>query len=180
VAVGAQATVRVTVVPSAPGVVALTAGVTGAEPDPALTDNTAVQATAVNGPSGPGSPAPPGSPVTPPASAARCAPRPSNQVAVVRDGPERLRVTIAAGTLPATPVNALREVRFGPAQNALIDVPDGPSGSTGGFTVRPPDGARLTFYVRRASPGGAATVPLILIDECGEYRTFVGGGAGAF
>jgi uncharacterized repeat protein (TIGR01451 family) len=176
-AVGAQATVRVAVVPTSAGVVALTAGVTGAEADPALADNTAVQTTAVNGPGGPGSPAPPG---PPPAGGSRCAPRPTNPVAVVRDGPERLRVTISAGTLPATPSNALREVRFGAAQNALIDIPSGPSGSPGGFAHRPSDGVVLTFFVRRASPSGAATVPLVLIDECGEYRTFVGGGPSAF
>jgi hypothetical protein len=99
---------------------------------------------------------------------------------VVRAGPERLQVTVAVGVLPGTPANTLREVRFGVAQNALIDVPGGPSGSSGGFTHRPPEGSILTFFVRRISPAGGATVPLILVDECGEYPTFVGGGPDAF
>ena len=37
-----------------------------------------------------------------------------------------------------------------------------------------------TLTVRRVAPGQATTVPLTIVDGCGEWKTFVGGGAGAF
>jgi hypothetical protein len=99
----------------------------------------------------------------------------------VRDGPERPRVTITVGTLPATPTSSLRELRLGAATNALLDVPAGPSGATGDLTVRLPSAAsETTNFVRRAAPRGAATVPLVIVDECGEFQTFVVGGPAAF
>ena len=39
--------------------------------------------------------------------------------------------------------------------------------------------ADYSFTIRRANTG-AVTVPLTVIDNCGEWKTFVGGGAGAF
>jgi len=39
----------------------------------------------------------------------------------------------------------------------------------------PPDTRATTFTVRRASPG-AVTVPLVLVDRCGEWPTLVGAG----
>jgi hypothetical protein len=40
---------------------------------------------------------------------------------------------------------------------------------------------QVTFQVRRG-PGGAAstTVPFVVHDDCGGWKTFVGGGASAF
>jgi hypothetical protein len=117
-------------------------------------------------------------PAPPPAQA--CIPRPNVATSLVRDGPERLRVTIAAHTTATTPDNRLAGIRFLPGVNALVDV-GGQVGRTGGFTVAFPDGPRQTdFYVRRATPGQPVTLPLVVIDSCGEFRTFVGGGVNAF
>jgi len=66
-----------------------------------------------------------------------------------------------------TPNNALQELRFGAARNAVIEV-EGQSRGVGNTAVALATGTRqTTFIVRRASPG-AVTVPLAVIDGCGE------------
>jgi hypothetical protein len=109
-----------------------------------------------------------------------CSPRPQVAVRVARGAPGQLLATIAATTSVGTPTNWLSELRFGAATNALIDA-GSTIGATGNFTVRLASGTTQTsFTVRRASPGRATTVPLVVVDRCGEWRTFVGGGPSAF
>jgi hypothetical protein len=92
-----------------------------------------------------------------------------------RSGDGRLLVTVAASGANTW----LTALRFTQTPNALVDLP-GQSGRTGSFTVGLPDGTTSTqFWVRRAS-AGAATVRLVVVDRCGEWPTFVGGGPGAF
>jgi hypothetical protein len=51
----------------------------------------------------------------------------------------------------------------------------------GNFTVTfPPGTQQATFYVLRQTAGQATTVPLTVIDGCGAWPTFVGGGPTAF
>src|SRR5439155_26001065 len=72
--------------------------------------------------------------------------------------------------------NAIGELRFGTARNAVIDLPDGRVGQTGGVTYRPTSRqSRVTFQVRRTA-GGGGTVPFTVVDDCGTWQTFVGGG----
>jgi hypothetical protein len=79
------------------------------------------------------------------------------------------------------PSNRVRELRFGATTNTLLDVPGGPTGVPGPFAFSPPAGVmEATFFVRRAVAGLAALVPLVVVDACGEWPTFVGGGPGAF
>jgi hypothetical protein len=60
-------------------------------------------------------------------------------------------------------------------------VTGGPSGATGSFNVALPAGTQqAAFTVRPASSGGAVTVPLVVVDNCGAWPTFVGGGPSAF
>jgi len=112
-----------------------------------------------------------------------CTPRPAVGVNVVAAGSGRLQVTISSGTAPATPGNRLLGVRATIPSNAVVDVPNGPQGLTG--TVNLPVvtqgqlGAQNVFVVRRTAPG-AVHVPLLIIDTCGEWPTFVGGGPNAF
>jgi hypothetical protein len=40
--------------------------------------------------------------------------------------------------------------------------------------------AGTTLTVERLTPGQATTVPLTMVDACGEWPTFVGGGPTAF
>jgi hypothetical protein len=41
-------------------------------------------------------------------------------------------------------------------------------------------GTRQTVFVIQRLNSGAVIVPLTVIDGCGEWRTFVGGGPNAF
>jgi hypothetical protein len=110
---------------------------------------------------------------------ASCVPRPSVRVSAVPSGPGRIRVTITVQSSGGTPNNTLQAVRFEAAVNALIDIPGGPTASAGNSTYMPPPGTReVRFFVRRTSPGAAMQVPLIVVDSCGDWRTFVGAGTG--
>ena len=87
---------------------------------------------------------------------------------------------MSASTSAALPNNRLREIRFGEATNALIDVRD-TRGAAGSFSTPLPDRPQqLSFTVRRQQSTQATTVPLVAIDDCGEWVTLVGGGPGAF
>ncbi len=122
----------------------------------------------------PAPPAPP-TPTPTPTPQPVCTPRPTVGISAVPSGTGRLQVTVSAG---AGPLSALR---FGAATNALIDVPGFVTGASGNFNVSLPAGtAQTTFFVRRASPGLATTVPFVVVDGCGEWQTFVGGGPAAF
>jgi hypothetical protein len=109
-----------------------------------------------------------------------CVPRPSVRVTTARTGAGRLQVTIAAGTSTGAPTNQLQSLQFGAASGALLDV-GSHVGATGNLTVTlPPNTQHTTFTVRQAAAGQAATVPLTVVDACGAWPTFVGGGAAAF
>lgn len=108
------------------------------------------------------------------AAAAVCSPRPSVTITTARGAPGTLNVTVKSGLGP------IQSLRFGDARSALVDIPNGPTGSSGGFTHTPSGNvSQLTFTVRRNGPGGA-TVPFVVADVCGEWPTFVGGGPNAF
>jgi hypothetical protein len=95
-------------------------------------------------------------------------------------GAGRLRVTVTAGTTPATPINRLVELRFGAGTNTLVDV-GGQTGRSGSFTVPLADRpATVSFVVQRAIAGQASHLPFTVVDVCGLWPTFVGGGPSAF
>jgi hypothetical protein len=82
-------------------------------------------------------------------------------------------------TADASAHAALQALRFGNATNAQIDA-GGQSGA-GSFSVSLPSGTRqTTFTLTRLAAGQAATVPLVVVDSCGEWPTVVGGGPSAF
>jgi hypothetical protein len=109
-----------------------------------------------------------------------CGPRPTVGITTVPDGDGRLRVTITPNTAPATPGNRLLQLRATIPANARVDVVDGTPDLTGQQVIPVGAGIRpMVLYVRRVSPG-PVTVPLVIVDTCGEWPTFVGGGATAF
>lgn len=124
------------------------------------------------------SPVPPGPPGRPrPSPEPNCTPRPPVDVSVTRLGSGGLRVTVTVSGVN----NAIREVRFGAANNLEIDIPGRASAPGGNFTHAVPAGRQhLTFVIRKQHAAGAATAPLIVVDGCGEWRTFVGGGSASF
>jgi hypothetical protein len=103
-----------------------------------------------------------------------CSPRPAVQVSTSGSG-GRLSVTVSA----TGQNNTIAALQFTRTSNALVDV-GGQSGRTGVFTAGL-SGTSPTagFTVRRATPG-AATVSLTVVDRCGAWPTFVGGGPSAF
>jgi hypothetical protein len=103
-----------------------------------------------------------------------CSPRPPVQVSSAAGG-GGLLVTVAATGAN----NRVLSLQFSETRNALVDA-GGQAGRSGVFTVPlPGSGATTTFTLRRAA-GGAATVSLSVVDRCGAWDTFVGGGASAF
>ena len=107
--------------------------------------------------------------------AAACSPRPPVKVDVTAGSEGQLQVTITAGAPP------VRELRFGPASNALLDLPGAAPGSPGSQVVTlPASSSQYTFTVRRVGSDQGSTVPLVVVDGCGDWPTFVGGGTGAW
>jgi hypothetical protein len=116
-------------------------------------------------------PTPTPTPVPPPT----CTPRPRVSLQTARSGDGRLLVTISASGAN----NWLTALRFTQTTGVLVDLP-GQSGQSGSFSVGLPSGQTSTqFWLRRTSTG-VATAQLIVVDRCGDWRTFVGGGSGAF
>jgi len=110
-------------------------------------------------------------------TAARCAPRPVvRTVPVVSGG--ALQVTVSATAANGLPSNRLVELRFGTATNARITI--GGQTQTGNFTYLVPENmSELTLTITRVTAGQPTTVPLVVVDGCGEWPTFVGGGSAA-
>jgi len=103
------------------------------------------------------------------AFAQTCSPRSPVRLSVSMSG-ARLLATVTAGT------GALRELRFETARNARIDVGT-IVGSPGGISVLLPERpARVAFSARQARIG-SFTVPFVVVDDCGDWPTFVGAGS---
>jgi hypothetical protein len=104
-----------------------------------------------------------------------CGPRSTVQVstAIVSGA---LQATISS-TIGNTPNNRLLELRFGDFQskNAVVTRNGTPivSGST---VTLPANTTSVTLRVTRQTPGLATTVLLTVVDTCGTWPTFVGGG----
>jgi CSLREA domain-containing protein len=106
----------------------------------------------------------------------QCAPRPPIAVQTAPTGDGRLRATISASGANNTVVT----LRFARTANAEVDVA-GQTGRIGAFSVDlPPGTTRTDVLVRRLVGDQAATVRLVVVDRCGEWPTFFGGGPSAF
>lgn len=102
-------------------------------------------------------------------------PRPPLRVDVDRAGEGRLKVAIRAGH------GELRMVRLEPTPGVVVDLPDRPAGQAlaTAQTIKPPAGARSYEFFARWT-GQPVTISMVLADDCGEWRTFAGGGQAAF
>jgi len=97
------------------------------------------------------------------ASEVSCSPRPRVTVGTTNLGNGRLRVSIKV----TGDGNTIRAVQLGTPSNA---VPDGQTVVVG------PD---ASFVIKRTGPG-AASIPFTVVDGCGEWKSFAGGGPNAF
>jgi len=89
-----------------------------------------------------------------------------------------LQVTISATEVDGPSQNEIRELRFGTLANARVTLA-GQTITSGQVVTLPVRTARTTFSVQRATAGVSTTVPLSVVDACGTWPTFVGGGTGA-
>ena len=111
--------------------------------------------------------------------ATACSPRPRVAVDAVPDGDGRLRVTVSATTNPGT-ANALQSVTWQTMDRATVTMAGGRSMSAGQTMPLSAGAQTFTFLVGRIAPGQAATVHFVVVDACGPWPTFVGGGPNAF
>jgi spore coat protein U-like protein len=89
-------------------------------------------------------------------------------------------VTVTVTRPAVAPNNTLAQLKFGAAQNATIEI-GGQVRPNGSFTESfAPGTQQATFIVRRQTPGQPTTVPFTVVDDCGAWQTFVGGGPSAF
>lgn len=94
-----------------------------------------------------------------------CSPRPRVVVATANNGDGRLRINLS--TTGAN--NAFRRIQVSQNANGIV-TPVPPFVGT----------SQSELLVARQTPGVARTVSLSIIDACGIWQTFVGGGPGAF
>lgn len=106
-----------------------------------------------------------------------CSPRPQVHVqSTIQSG--LLLVTLTTSPLNTAAANPITELRFGVLQNATVSVNGQPVASN--QTVSVGGGATsVQLIVDRVTPGLHTNVPLRVVDACGEWSTFVGGGPNA-
>jgi hypothetical protein len=109
-----------------------------------------------------------------------CLPRPSLIVLTtpVSGQNGRLKVTIETTSTPGVPDNSLHGIRLVTLTNASVEIL-GETHRSAGPTVEIGEGSEeLHFYVQRVQGNQAFAATIAIIDDCGEWQTFVGGGPG--
>jgi hypothetical protein len=119
-------------------------------------------------------------PLPPPSSS--CSTRPPVTVQAQPIGGGRLQVTVEAGRPAGAVNNIVRKIQILRADNAQVELFGQTIGPAGGTVEATSPNQRTTFTVTRqpASSPTAVTIPLVVTDDCGEWKTFVGGGPNAF
>ncbi|HEY7061382.1 MAG TPA: autotransporter-associated beta strand repeat-containing protein [Chloroflexota bacterium] len=108
---------------------------------------------------------------------APCTVRPNVRLPVQPSGDGRLQVTVFAGADPVTH-GLVQQLQFTRLTNAVIE--DANHVALPNPVLLNPPQTSFQFFVRRAAAGQASTAELMVTDTCGQWPTFVGGGAGAF
>jgi hypothetical protein len=106
-----------------------------------------------------------------------CAPRPRVQTRVAAGG-GKLQVAIEPTPLNTNLNNRLVGIRFGQLQNARVTV-NGQVVAAGQTVPTAANTVELDFTLERVTPGQPAMAFFTIIDSCGEWQTFVGGGTAA-
>ncbi|MFN8634357.1 MAG: Ig-like domain-containing protein [Chloroflexota bacterium] len=106
-----------------------------------------------------------------------CLPRPKIQTSPTAGG-GRLNVHVEATPLNTAANNPISRLEFGTLQNAKVML-SGQSVVSGQVVNGMTNTFALDFTVERVTPGLATTVPFTVVDVCGSWRTFVGGGTAA-
>jgi hypothetical protein len=103
-----------------------------------------------------------------------CSPRPPVTTQTTLDG-SRLKVTIGATGAG----NTVSSIQFTKTDEALLDLPDGRTGVVAPQSYSPPSPtSTVSYWIRRKTPGLAATARMTINDGCGTWNTFAGAGTG--
>jgi len=94
-------------------------------------------------------------------------------------GNGRLQVTAAPTSYEGFPANAVKAIRFAAGTRAEVEIPGQPTRSTAFTWTLPANTTQATFTVHRTA-AGPVQLPFTVVDNCGDWTTFVGGGASAF
>jgi hypothetical protein len=99
-----------------------------------------------------------------------CQPRPRVVVSltILSDGRAQGTVTAGLGTVHA--------LRFGVLQDAALQLPDGSTHTSGGFTYTVPVGTVTTTFIMIRQAAGTVHVPFVVVDDCGDWSSFLGVG----
>jgi N-acetylneuraminic acid mutarotase len=108
-----------------------------------------------------------------------CTPRPQVHVTTTRGAAGQLTAVIAAQANAGVTANSLVNVRITKLTNATARI-NGAAVGEGQTVTLPANAQQATLLVQRATPGQASTVSFAATDACGEWKSFVGGGPGAF
>src|SRR5262249_41749099 len=109
-----------------------------------------------------------------PAQLQPCAPRPRVVTMQTASG-GKPAVHVQATPKNTQENNLLTEVRFGAFQNAKVTLNGQPVTSGQTFIVTA-NTVAVDFTVERVTPGQPTMVPFVVVDGCGQWPTFVGGG----
>jgi hypothetical protein len=116
------------------------------------------------------------SPPSPPSPQA-CAPHPG-VTATPAAGGGALQVHVEPSPVTLQQNNRLIELRFGQFDNGKVTYNGQPL--TSGQTITlPPNSVAADFSVARVTPGQPTTIHMTVVDSCGAWPTFVGGGTAA-
>jgi hypothetical protein len=97
-------------------------------------------------------------------------PRPPVRISTSKSG-AKLAVTVVATA------GSLKSLSFFDMKNGTVEI-DGQANPGPSFVASLPGGtSQKSFFVSRNAPG-AVTVPFIVTDDCGQWKTFVGMGTG--
>jgi uncharacterized repeat protein (TIGR01451 family) len=106
----------------------------------------------------------------------RCSPRPPVEINTARLSSDRLSVAVLASAPTGTTDNRLQSIRLVGTDNAVVETASGQR--TAPFTIELPDQPLAFSFTARRVAAGPFLVRLVVIDSCGEWPTFVGGGSG--
>jgi hypothetical protein len=119
-------------------------------------------------------------PATPPSpGAGACTPRPPIRLSTTPSGGGRLQVTVASSTNPGQPTNTIQSIQFGRSTSAEVEYPGRPASGDAVTVNLLPGATQATFTIHRTAAGSVQT-PFSVVDDCGAWRTFVGGGGSSF
>src|SRR5262249_20859576 len=114
-----------------------------------------------------------------PVVATFCGPRPDVRVFTVPVSSGQLQATIAAQSSPAAPNNSLNSFRVTGLNNATATI-NGSLVSADQVVNLPPGTQQVTLLVKRQATGQASVVSFVVVDVCGVWSSFVGGGPDSF